>query len=55
MPRTIEDKKAIVADLKETLGQSQLALVIDYQGLTVAEITDLRRRLRPAGTVCKVT
>ncbi|HAA33399.1 MAG TPA: 50S ribosomal protein L10, partial [Cyanobacteria bacterium UBA8553] len=29
--------------------------VINYQGLTVAEITDLRRRLRPTGTVCKVT
>ncbi|MBW4625852.1 MAG: 50S ribosomal protein L10 [Brasilonema octagenarum HA4186-MV1] len=55
MPRTIEDKKAIVTELKETLSQSQLALVIDYQGLTVAEITDLRRRLRPSGTVCKVT
>jgi large subunit ribosomal protein L10 len=44
-----------VSELKETLGESQLALVIDYQGLTVAEITDLRRRLRPTGTVCKVT
>ncbi|MDM9381842.1 50S ribosomal protein L10 [Chlorogloeopsis sp. ULAP01] len=55
MGRTIENKKAIVSELKETLGESQLALVIDYQGLTVAEITDLRRRLRPTGTVCKVT
>ncbi len=54
MGRTIEDKKAIVSELKKTLGESQLALVIDYQGLTVAEITDLRRRLRPTGTVCKV-
>ncbi|MDF5711629.1 MAG: 50S ribosomal protein L10 [Nostoc sp. S4] len=55
MGRTIEDKKEIVADLKETLSESSLALVIEYQGLTVAEITDLRRRLRPSGTVCKVT
>ncbi|MEH2069261.1 MAG: 50S ribosomal protein L10 [Nostoc sp.] len=55
MGRTIEDKKEIVADLKETLSESTLALVIEYQGLTVAEITDLRRRLRPSGTVCKVT
>ncbi len=55
MGRTIEDKKAIVADLKETLSESTLALVIEYQGLTVAEMTDLRRRLRPSGTVCKVT
>ncbi|YAF93862.1 MAG: 50S ribosomal protein L10 [Nodularia sp. CChRGM 3473] len=55
MGRTLEDKKEIVADLKETLSESTLALVIDYQGLTVAQITDLRRRLRPTGTVCKVT
>lgn len=55
MGRTIENKKAIVADLKDTLSESTLALVIEYQGLTVAEISDLRRRLRPSGTVCKVT
>lgn len=54
MSRTIEDKKEIVADLKVSLSESSLALVINYQGLTVAEITDLRRRLRPSGTVCKV-
>ncbi|BAY28401.1 50S ribosomal protein L10 [Nostoc carneum NIES-2107] len=55
MGRTLENKQEIVADLKETLSESTLALVIDYQGLTVAEISDLRRRLRPSGTVCKVT
>jgi large subunit ribosomal protein L10 len=55
MGRTLENKKEIVADLKVSLSESTLALVIDYQGLTVAEITDLRRRLRPSGTVCKVT
>ncbi|WP_250125425.1 50S ribosomal protein L10 [Chroococcidiopsis sp. CCMEE 29] len=55
MGRTIENKQAIVNELKQSLSESQLALVIDYQGLTVAEITDLRRRLRPTGTVCKVT
>lgn len=52
MSRTLEDKKAIVAELKEILSQSQLALVIEYQGLSVAEITDLRRRMRPTGTIC---
>jgi large subunit ribosomal protein L10 len=55
MGRTIENKKEIVADLKQSLNESTLALVIEYQGLTVAEITDLRRRLRPTGTICKVT
>ncbi|MBW4553796.1 MAG: 50S ribosomal protein L10 [Aphanocapsa sp. GSE-SYN-MK-11-07L] len=55
MGRTLENKKEIVAELKESLSGSQMALVIDYKGLTVAEITDLRNRLRPSGTVCKVT
>jgi large subunit ribosomal protein L10 len=55
MGRTLENKKEIVADLKQTLSESTLALVIDYQGLTVAQITDLRQRLRPSGAVCKVT
>ena len=53
MSKTLEEKKEIVAELKEILSQSQLALIIDYQGLTVAEISDLRRRMRPTGTVCK--
>lgn len=55
MGRTLENKQAIVADLKESLSQAQLAVVIDYKGLTVAEITDLRRRLRPKGAECRVT
>ncbi|MBF1999715.1 MAG: 50S ribosomal protein L10 [Synechococcales cyanobacterium C42_A2020_086] len=55
MGRTYEEKQAIVAELKEKLSDSQLAVVIDYKGLTVAEITDLRRRLRPSGAECKVT
>lgn len=55
MGRTLEDKQAIVAELKESLSSAQLAVVIDYKGLTVAEITDLRRRLRPSGAECRVT
>jgi large subunit ribosomal protein L10 len=55
MGRTLESKKAIVAELKETLNASQLAFIIGYQGLTVAEITDLRNRLRAKGAICKVT
>lgn len=55
MGRTLEDKQSIVAELQESLDRSQLAIIIDYRGLTVAEITDLRRRLRPTGTECKVT
>jgi large subunit ribosomal protein L10 len=55
MGRTKESKDAIITELKESLSESQMALVIDYQGLSVGEITDLRRRLRPKGASCKVT
>lgn len=54
MGRTLEEKKAMVAELKEDLSQSQLAVVIDYKGLTVAEITDLRKRLLATGSTCAV-
>lgn len=55
MGRTLEDKQGMVAELKHSLSDTQLTVVIDYKGLTVAEITDLRRRLRPSGAECKVT
>ncbi len=55
MGRNRADKEAIVAELKESLKEAQLAFVIDYEGLSVAEITDLRNRLRPTGGSCTVT
>lgn len=55
MGRTRESKAEIIAELKEQLSTSQLAVVFDYQGLSVAEITNLRDRMRPLGTVCKIT
>ena len=54
MGKSLAVKNEIIADLKQTLSESQLAIVIDYTGLTVAEITDLRRRLRPKGSSCQV-
>jgi large subunit ribosomal protein L10 len=38
-----------VGELTEKLGRTQLTLVADYRGLTVAEISDLRKKLREAG------
>ena len=38
-----------IADLKDKLSRTQMTLVADYRGLTVAEITDLRKRLRETG------
>lgn len=53
--RTLENKKEIVADLKHLLSESQMTLVIDYQGLTDSELKDLRQRLRNCNTFCKIT
>ncbi|MBE9114770.1 50S ribosomal protein L10 [Lusitaniella coriacea LEGE 07157] len=55
MGRTREDKAAVVDNLKQLLSEAQLAAVIDYRGLSVAEITNLRDRLRPLGATCKIT
>lgn len=42
-------KVETVADLTDKLSRMQFMVVGDYRGLTVAEITDLRRRLRESG------
>ncbi|MGE5655997.1 MAG: 50S ribosomal protein L10 [Actinomycetota bacterium] len=55
MGKTREQKDEIIADLKKSLSSAQLALIVDYKGLSVSEITDLRRRLRPKGSSCTVT
>jgi large subunit ribosomal protein L10 len=53
--KTLDKKKQEVAEIKKLLEDTKLAVVIDYQGLTVAEIADLRNRLRESGTICKIT
>ncbi len=39
-------KEAIVSDLRAIVTQSKGAILTDYRGLTVAEVTNLRRKLR---------
>jgi len=55
MGRTLESKKKIVEELKELLSDSEMALVLDYQGLSIKEMSDLRNRLQASNGVCKVT
>jgi large subunit ribosomal protein L10 len=38
-----------VADLADKLSRTQFTVVADYRGLTVAEISDLRKKLRETG------
>jgi len=55
MGRTLESKQQIVEELKGLLGEAEMALVLDYQGLSIKEMTDLRIRLQASNGVCKVT
>lgn len=55
MGRSLAGKQVLVKELVAQLAEAQMVMVVDYEGLTVAEITKLRRKLRPTGTVCKVT
>ncbi|MGA1408240.1 MAG: 50S ribosomal protein L10 [Prochlorotrichaceae cyanobacterium] len=55
MGRTIENKKEIVADLESLLADTQLTLVVNYQGLSVSEITQLRTKMYEVGSICKIT
>ena len=55
MGRTLESKKKIVEELKKLLGEAEMALVLDYQGLSIKEMSDLRNRLYSNNGICKVT
>jgi large subunit ribosomal protein L10 len=55
MGRTLESKKLIVEELKGLLDEAEMALVLDYQGLSISEMSDLRSRLQSSNGVCKVT
>ena len=54
MSAIIEQKKQIVVEIADKFKASQSAVVVDYRGLTVAEVTELRKQLRDAGVEFKV-
>lgn len=54
MGRTRENKSTVIKDIRDRLQESQLAVLIDYKGLSVAELSNLRQRLRPNGASCKI-
>lgn len=43
---TRQDKKALVADLSKSLKETKTSVICDYKGLSVSEISELRRALR---------
>ncbi|SDL32412.1 50S ribosomal protein L10 [Natronincola ferrireducens] len=54
MSKAVETKKGIVAEITEKLQNSTAAVVVDYRGLKVEEVTELRRKFREAGVEYKV-
>ncbi|GAB2568262.1 50S ribosomal protein L10 [Gracilibacillus alcaliphilus] len=54
MSKVIEQKKQVVAEIAEKFRSSQSTILVDYRGLNVAEVTELRAQLREAGVEFKV-
>ncbi len=54
MSMTLEEKKAVVAEVSERIRDAQAAVLAEYRGLTVAEMTALRREAREAGVFLRV-
>ena len=55
MGRTLENKQQIVTEIKSLLNESEMAVVLDYKGLSIKEMSDLRSRLQTTKGICKVT
>jgi len=51
---SLEDKKAIVADVAQQASAAQSAIAAEYRGLSVVEMTDLRSQARQAGVYLRV-
>ena len=54
MRNAIEIKSEVVSEIVEKLQKSSAAVVVDYKGLTVEEVTELRKQMREAGVDYKV-
>lgn len=48
------EKQAFVTELAQVFAQTSMVVVTQNNGLTVAEVTDLRRKMRAAGVTFKV-
>lgn len=54
MSLNLEEKKAVVAAVSETLSESKAAILAEYRGLSVAQISGLRAEARGAGVKMRV-
>jgi len=54
MSLTLEEKKAVVAEVSAQVADAQAAVLAEYRGLTVAQMTDLRRKAHESGVYLRV-
>jgi large subunit ribosomal protein L10 len=54
MALTLEAKKSVVAEVAEVAGQAFSAVAAEYRGLTVEQMTTLRRKAREGGVYLRV-
>ncbi|WP_440897205.1 50S ribosomal protein L10 [Amphibacillus sp. Q70] len=54
MSKLMEQKKQLVSEIATKFRDSQSTVLVDYRGLDVAEVTELRKQLREAGIEYKV-
>jgi large subunit ribosomal protein L10 len=54
MSKVINQKRQVVEEISTKLKESKSTIVVDYRGLDVAEVTELRQQLRDAGIDFKV-
>lgn len=54
MSSKLESKKQVVNEISEKLKASKATILVDYRGLDVAAVTELRKQLREAGVEFKV-
>ena len=50
----VELKQPIVEEIKAQLDGAKSLVVVDYRGISVADVTELRKQCREAGVVYKV-
>lgn len=54
MPLSIEQKKAVVAEMSQVAAQAHSAVAAEYRGLSVGDMTELRASARNDGVFLKV-
>lgn len=54
MALTLEQKKAVVAEVSDVAADALSAVVAEYRGMTVDQLTDMRQKARVGGVVLKV-